>query len=721
MKILLIKGCLLFLIIFLMAFSLALADESPAVFHVPRVDGLTVDGSDNDWAVQGFRVEILTSPDGQTLPASDFDVKFRLGWSLQGLYVVATIIDDIAVEHENLSRMWQKDCVEIFVGENVGSSNRYQLVIASGADPKYSKVRNRLYDHRPQNLRIAKLSFESASQLIEGGYMIEAMLPWRNLGMEPKSGMEFAFQFLANDDDGPKEPGSTFRVAWFPGIGSMDPTKMYTLSLAEKPSEPVLLLVDRKIQASQCTITVQGVRELIGEEVVIRSADSIIAQKKLSSNNGRANAIINLDILESIDIWPRISVEISGKSKVFFDELPTLKSILGRYLQVIGGFEAVEKLSTRSCKGRYISDDSPKNIITLESYAKIPDKWAIYFHSHDVTVKNGFNGTVGWRQDADRILRVDGFARSISGWWLNPQGPIQLQRYFPNIVLKKKDKREEHTVYIVESTTAAGVKHMLEFDAETGLLTRIDDRWEFKDYRQVDGIQFPFRMVLNRNRIFVLDEVKHNVAIGEHLFAMPDAGEVFADAFQGIEDPKVLPMLKMKDLTYEHGDMNIPCRDGRFLFDFIIRNGYKRGLEIGTYNGYSTLWLGLAFQRNGGQVITIEIDSVSGQEAARNFQKAGLTNVIDSRINDAFEEIPRIEGEFDFIFIDANKEDYAKFFKLLKDRIAPGGAIVGHNVINYARDMSDFMDALQNDPDFETTIHRTSAEGISVSIKRNHK
>jgi hypothetical protein len=41
--------------------------------------------------------------------------------------------------------------------------------------------------------------------------------------------------------------------------------------------------------------------------------------------------------------------------------------------------------------------------------------------------------------------------------------------------------------------------------------------------------------------------------------------------------------------------------------------------------------------------------------------------------------------------------------------------------INYAHDMSDFMDAIQNDPDFETTIHKTSAEGISVSIKRNHK
>jgi predicted O-methyltransferase YrrM len=95
--------------------------------------------------------------------------------------------------------------------------------------------------------------------------------------------------------------------------------------------------------------------------------------------------------------------------------------------------------------------------------------------------------------------------------------------------------------------------------------------------------------------------------------------------------------------------------------------------------------------------------------------------VIDSRINDAFNEIRKIKGEFDFIFIDANKEDYLRFWKLLKDRIAPGGAVVAHNVINYARDMRDFLDAIKNDPEFETTIHKTSSEGISVSIKSRLK
>jgi caffeoyl-CoA O-methyltransferase len=233
--------------------------------------------------------------------------------------------------------------------------------------------------------------------------------------------------------------------------------------------------------------------------------------------------------------------------------------------------------------------------------------------------------------------------------------------------------------------------------------------------------RIPFRVALGRTGIILLDEVLHNSAFDDNVFAKPEVWDVFSEVFQGLEGEKILPMLEMKDLTYKHGEMNIPCRDGRFLYDLILKKGFKRGLEIGTYNGYSTLWIALALETTGGSVVTIEIDPVSGQEARKNFQKAGLDHVIDSRINDAFEEIPKIEGEFDFIFIDAGKEDYGKFLKMLRDRLKTGGAIVAHNVINYARDMRDYLDVVQSDPEFETTIHRTSEEGFSVSIKRRER
>ena len=135
------------------------------------------------------------------------------------------------------------------------------------------------------------------------------------------------------------------------------------------------------------------------------------------------------------------------------------------------------------------------------------------------------------------------------------------------------------------------------------------------------------------------------------LFVIPACSQ--NDPFEGITDEAVLPMLKR--LPYNQGGMNVPALDGRLLYNIIIENEYKRGLEIGTSNGYSTLWQGLAFRQTGGEVITIEIEEGRAKEARENFKKAGLDGIIDSRINDAFKEIPKIEGDFDFIFLDAWK------------------------------------------------------------------
>ena len=184
--------------------------------------------------------------------------------------------------------------------------------------------------------------------------------------------------------------------------------------------------------------------------------------------------------------------------------------------------------------------------------------------------------------------------------------------------------------------------------------------------------------------------------------------------FADINNTRVLPMLKNLPRTY--GGMNIPAADGRFLHDLIIEKKYQRGLEIGTSNGYSGLWLGLAFQETGGKLITLEIERKRAEEAWENFKKAGLGQVIDARICDAFKEIPEIEGEFDFVFIDAWKPDYMEFLQLVRHRVKPGGVITAHNVLNAGREMQDFLDAIKSDQGLETKIVRISSAGVSISI-----
>jgi predicted O-methyltransferase YrrM len=708
---------LLLMIILVCGISSAFSDSDPAVFHVPRVEGLTVDASGSDWGSQGFRVEVLANPDGKTLPVDNFDVRFRLGWDGRGLYVLATVRDDVAVEHENPSRLWRCDCLEIAIAEDVGHSNSYMLAVAPGADPKHGKLRKRPYDWRPEADRPANLAFETASQIVDGGYVVEALLPWKNLGIKPRMGKKIGLQFVANDDDG---LGSSFRVAWFPEISPADSTKMQGLILSDESSEPLLMRIDRKIDSSGYVIAVQGVRDLMGEKVVVRSGDEVLAQKMLTGKDGRAHAIFEWKRNENVDVWPQVSLEVSGKNWAEFGEIPTIDAILEAYIRAVGGREAFTRLTTRSCNGCYLL--SQDKMFRFQALAQVPYRWTLSIHNADSIEKNGFDGAIGWAQTADRIERADHFSRAILGWWLNPQGPVELQKYFPDLHFKKMGVREGNTVHVLESAEPDGVKRVLEFESDTGLLRRIDNNVILEDYRKIDGAALPFRVVINGRepKIFELVEVRHNVAVDDRLFAMPDAADVFPDAFQGIDDSKVLPMLKMEDLSYRHGEMNIPCRDGRFLYDLIIKNGYRNGLEIGTYNGYSTLWLGLAFRETGGKVTTIEVDPGPARQARQSFVKAGLGEVIDARINDAFGEIAELEGKFDFIFIDANKEDYGKFLEVLKSRLKPGGALLGHNVTNAAREMKDFLDAIQNDPDFETTFHPVSAEGISVSINRHN-
>jgi predicted O-methyltransferase YrrM len=409
-----------------------------------------------------------------------------------------------------------------------------------------------------------------------------------------------------------------------------------------------------------------------------------------------------------------------------FQSLPTLNSILQNYVKAIGGKEAIEKIRTRKLSGELIHDfpgqNPPKTVLSADVISAASDKWRLILKTSKGVQQMGFDGEHGWTQDADRILIDNRQARSRLAYLFNPQGAIRLEEFFPRLVLKESVQFNGRKEYAVKAEGLMEGQVTLYFDAETGLLNRLGDNIVVKDYRPVLGVLHPVHIIITREggtSTYLFEDIAANIAIEDNRFAIPDLGEVFPDVFEGLPDSKVLPLLK--DFPSEHEDMNVPCRDGRFLYDLILRKCYKRGLEIGSFTGYSALWMGWAFEKTGGKLTTIEIDSGPGEKTRQNILSAGLDGVVDSRIADAFQEIPQIKGEFDFVFIDAWKPDYVKFLRLLRNRVVTGGAIVGHNVTNYARDMQDYLAAIQNDPGLETTFAELSAEGMSVSIVRGQK
>jgi len=167
-------------------------------------------------------------------------------------------------------------------------------------------------------------------------------------------------------------------------------------------------------------------------------------------------------------------------------------------------------------------------------------------------------------------------------------------------------------------------------------------------------------------------------------------------------------------------DWNVPYKDGQTLFNLIVKNNYKRALEIGTSTGHSSIWMAWALSKTGGKLITIEIDEGRHKTALKNFKKAGVEEMIDARLADAHQLVKELKGPFDFVFSDADKEWYTQYFKDVDPKLAVGGCFTAHNVTDGFGDVKRFVDYVRSLPNYETTIDRSSSSGISISYKKSN-
>jgi len=183
-------------------------------------------------------------------------------------------------------------------------------------------------------------------------------------------------------------------------------------------------------------------------------------------------------------------------------------------------------------------------------------------------------------------------------------------------------------------------------------------------------------------------------------------------------DEKVRSFLE--SMRYRWRDMNLSWADGEVLFDLIIKNNYKKALEIGTSTGHSTIWIAWALSKTGGKLITVEINEYRYNKALENFKEAGLSNYIDARLADAHELVPKLKGPFDFVFVDADKNWYKNYLKLLLPKLEVDGCFTAHNVSSRRmRGIREFIEYLRSLPNMETTIDRSSWSGISISYKKS--
>jgi predicted O-methyltransferase YrrM len=191
------------------------------------------------------------------------------------------------------------------------------------------------------------------------------------------------------------------------------------------------------------------------------------------------------------------------------------------------------------------------------------------------------------------------------------------------------------------------------------------------------------------------------------------------------EAPRELDGRVEKFLNEKRGhwhDWNVPYGDGKVLYNLIIKNNYRRALEIGTSTGHSAIWMAWALSKTGGKLITIEIDEERHKEALANFEKAGVARFVDARLADAHELVKKLPGPFDFVFSDADKEWNKQYFVDVAPKMAPGGCFTTHNVSMRGRGWGggnrDYVDYLMSRPEFETSVETTRTSGIAVTFRK---
>lgn len=186
-----------------------------------------------------------------------------------------------------------------------------------------------------------------------------------------------------------------------------------------------------------------------------------------------------------------------------------------------------------------------------------------------------------------------------------------------------------------------------------------------------------------------------------------DAGE----SLVGLPETPALQTIRA--MGHGHG---VTAAEGRHMHDLIVARGYRRGLDVGTAHGYSALWFGMAVAPTGGSVVTIEIDPATAETARAHFRQAKLGSTIDSRVNDAFKEIPALEGDFDFVFLDTGMGEDQRFFDLLRARIRPGGAVMAHNATFMRWQQPEFWKSIHG-PEFETSVFGR----VAIAVKRGER
>jgi predicted O-methyltransferase YrrM len=162
--------------------------------------------------------------------------------------------------------------------------------------------------------------------------------------------------------------------------------------------------------------------------------------------------------------------------------------------------------------------------------------------------------------------------------------------------------------------------------------------------------------------------------------------------------------------------LNLEPETAQFLSMLVRSSQRKSLLEIGTSNGYSTIWLAWALKAIGGHVTSIDRNKQKHLLAEENIRKAQLYSVVTLLSGDATEIIPQLTGPFDCLFFDADRISAPAQLALLLPKLAPNALILADNVSSHPNEIANYIAALEALPQFEKLVVPIG-KGLSIAYR----
>ena len=163
-------------------------------------------------------------------------------------------------------------------------------------------------------------------------------------------------------------------------------------------------------------------------------------------------------------------------------------------------------------------------------------------------------------------------------------------------------------------------------------------------------------------------------------FIVPEEIETYAEAHTTPPTPLLAELAEETKATLDSPQMLTGPIEGRFLELLVHALAPKRVLELGTYSGYSPISMAAGLPE-GGRIDTCEFDETHAEVAQRYIGRSPYADRITVHLGPALETIEKLEGEFDFVFVDADKENYVNYYEALLPRLAEGGLMALDNTL----------------------------------------